>query len=328
MKKLFTIICLLATVYSASAQKKIAYVTTAAAMSTDPILTALTAAGSAANWTVTAIDVVDVSTVTPANYDMVVLSEWPGSAAAGVIALEGVNLPMLFMKSFALKSTSWNWTTSGQGTGYDQTIDATIGVTVTNTSHPIFAGVTTSGTVNLITAPGPAPKGLTWANPALFTSVTGGTIVNIANIAGDATKQCIFEVPAGTTVSGTLLQQKLLQIGINQDAYANVSSDGLKIIGNACTYLLATATGIQYKNSTEHAFSVAPNPSNGVFKIDFGQALAASNVEVKSMDGRLVYAGAVNADAMDVNLSHLQAGVYFVSYIVNNTVNTKRIVIK
>ncbi len=168
-------------------------------------------------------------------YDLVILSEVPGSADAINVELEGIDKPFLMMKVHAYKSTVWNWAASG----FNQ--DATLtNMVVSNTTHEIFSGINFTGTSNneiQILSSVNNSKGLTYADPSQFT-VSGGTISKIATLGGNTAQVGIFEIPVGTTVGGNTTTKRWMQIGINSESYANVTSDGQKLITNTAYYLM------------------------------------------------------------------------------------------
>jgi hypothetical protein len=102
-------------------------------------------------------------------------------------------------------------------------------------------------------------------NPADFTSVIGGDIVELATITGE--EQCnIFEVPAGTSIAGSTLKSTMIQIGLNSSSYANITEAGTTIIKNACYYLLdlpigsSSPTDCNVVKVESESLSIYPNP--------------------------------------------------------------------
>lgn len=55
---------------------------------------------------------------------------------------------------------------------------------------------------------------------------------------------------------------------------------------------------------------IFPNPSNGVFEVNFGSPLQGGNVTVYDEMGRLVWQGVTVEDRIRINLEHLPSGVY------------------
>ena len=98
--------------------------------------------------------------------------------------------------------------------------------------------------------------------------------------------------------------------------------------GTAAAIRLATDDVVGIEEANKALFSVSPNPSNGIFTI------TANNVdnytlEVINVLGEVVSTksieGAINET---INVSHLNAGVYFVKVATANAQNVQRVVIK
>lgn len=61
-------------------------------------------------------------------------------------------------------------------------------------------------------------------------------------------------------------------------------------------------------------FNIAPNPSNGQFKLRFAKnEISVANVEVKDMAGRVVFSNELNVQQESIDLTGQQAGMYFVT---------------
>ncbi len=216
----------------ASAPKKIAYITNSSADNYSNDTKILPAYQG--EFDVTLIE----STTTGvdfSSYDLVVLSEVPGSGDAINMELEGINKPFLMMKPHAYKSTVWDWAAAG----FDQDGSETA-FTVTNTTHEVFSGLTFTGAGNNeleVLSSVAGGKGLMYADPSQFT-VSGGTIDNIANIAGNTAQSGIFEIPVGTTVGGNTTTERWMQVGINSSSYANITDDGVTLMLNTAYYLM------------------------------------------------------------------------------------------
>ena len=127
----------------------------------------------------------------------------------------------------------WNWATSGYGDNATQT-----NITVTNTTHPIFTGITfvSGNEVQMLTAV--ATAGLAYFDSTQFIGVAGGTVTNIANVRTQPSQICILEISPGTSINGTTIPQRFIQIGIDSNSYGNVTNDALKIIKNTIYYLM------------------------------------------------------------------------------------------
>ncbi len=179
-------------------------------------------------------------------YDLVILTESPSSGSAGMKALWGISKPLLGLKMFSVNSNTWN-----QATATNPSPTA-LSINVNEPNHPIFAGITLTGTfaneldILSAAASGNGIQQSTYASDYTLANIKGALLANI------------IEFPLGKTsdVAGTTnaaLQNKLMIVGIANDNQNNITADGLKIITNACNYLMGTTTwgtdaGTMFKN--------------------------------------------------------------------------------
>jgi hypothetical protein len=166
-------------------------------------------------------------------FEAIVMSSVPASTAAGYAALEAVNKPKLLLKPFTLKSTVWNWINTTNAVNTPQT-----GVTILNRSHPIFTGLTFSGTNN--------------DELQLFTSVTTNAVTGITNstwiatpavsVLGNAltstTTNSVVEIPVGTNMNGTTTGRRFVMIGLSEYSMANLTTIATQLIENTVYYIL------------------------------------------------------------------------------------------
>jgi hypothetical protein len=88
--------------------------------------------------------------------------------------------------------------------------------------------------------------------------------------------------------------------------------------------------GIKRVNFDALDFNIIPNPNNGVFTLLINTALYKANslIRVYDMLGNEVHTATLqNNKNMQLNLSHLNNGVYFVKYSDGNAVVNKRLVV-
>lgn len=220
-----------------SVKYKIAYVTNSTLTTYANDTKILTGLRADSNFTIT-----EVSSGTAgndySNYDVVLLSEVAGSEDPGILELRGINKPFVMMKVHSYKNAAaaWNWSSSD--TAYNQSVTATR-VVVSNKMHPVFSGVNwINGNEVQVLSSVAGLKGITYMDPSQFRNVTGGSIQSLATIPGQANQVSILEIPAGTSVAGTPINQKFIQVGINSASYAQVTEDGVTIVRNACLYLM------------------------------------------------------------------------------------------
>lgn len=78
-------------------------------------------------------------------------------------------------------------------------------------------------------------------------------------------------------------------------------------------------------------FSIAPNPSKGIFNIQFKDLSTGYAVEIYDVSGRIVYENNFNASSdliQTVTLENSSKGVYFITLKSNGSVVTKKIIIE
>lgn len=75
--------------------------------------------------------------------------------------------------------------------------------------------------------------------------------------------------------------------------------------------------------------SIYPNPSNGLFTVDFGNSIETANLMIYNMLGQEVYSENIkNATTKTLNLEHLSKGTYVLKYVENSLVESRKILIK
>jgi pectate lyase len=272
------------------------------------------------------MDVTEVSSATAKGaayynaFDLVILSEVAGSTDAGIAELKGLNKPFVMMKVHSYKSEAgaWNWASSGYGQNLLET-----NITVSNKNHPIFKDVNWVNTneVQLLSKVD-GGKGITYMNPSSFNSVSGGAVTSLANVKGALSEVSIFEIPAGVNISGTLIQQKFMQIGINSSSYANITSDGVSIVKNACYYLLNIVTGIS--NSTYNE-NVKVYPSQARNTVNVQAESTINSIKVITLDGRMVVSENPEEEFVQIDVSHIQNGIYAIIIKTNHSTIVQKI---
>lgn len=297
---------------SVSAQIKIAYVTdlSGATSSTYPNDTKILAAlkADAISYTVTEVAAA-ASGVDFSGYDVIIIAEPAPSAGTTVLACKGIAKPVLNMKVFAYKTgtTTWAWVLANTMIVDNPTATSVI---VQKPSHPIFTGLGVSkGTelqmVTAVVASGTTTKGVNGVSS--YNNVVG-VIDTLATIKDATTGQLsVMEIPVGTSVGGTTITKKFIQIGISGAAYANVTPTALTMVKNAITYLTSPVTGIQEAAKT--AFTVKRSASSLDVMTDANLTLS-----LYSSCGQLIGRSLGNS----VGIGHLTAGVYVLKMVDSN----------
>jgi len=189
------------------------------------------------------------ATVDYSAYEVIVLGPKPNSSAAGFAALKGYAKPMVLLKPFLLKPGVWGW-----GTAIN-TQD--LNVTVSDTSHPLFEGVTiTNGQIQLFTQCN-EQKAVTAISEWTF----DGTVTTLG-----------APLSAPTASSIAILSNGIIMIGVSEYSTAYLSNDGKKLIENAILLQL----GISMPEAIENHQSQIKNQkfiNNGQLFIQAGDAL-------------------------------------------------------
>ena len=176
--------------------------------------------------------------------DLIVISPVPASSAAGLAALKAVERPTLLLKPFMLKSSVWNWGDS------KNTSDARI--SISDTTHPVFSGIDLEADNSL----------------SLFSRVTTNGVTCIASWYGSsprliaspasAESAAIAEAKAGTDMNGTILKADFFMIGISEYSTTDLSEAGLRLINNACRYLLGLLPSTDLTKTEDQIGTMAP----------------------------------------------------------------------
>lgn len=186
------------------------------------------------------------------------------------------------------------------------------------------------------------------AKYVIVNSLIGSTCYNkaLANISTSATEMAFNGNDAvGLFKNGVLIDI----IGTFNGGTANFSADETirrnttvtvpKTTFNKATdwtvYATDTCNGIgnRYGNVTSEStatkfdFTIAPNPSNGNFSLNFNDSKAEYSIEIFSAIGQKVFEKN-NSNETNYNLSHLQSGIYLVKVSFENESVTKRIILE
>ncbi len=90
-----------------------------------------------------------------------------------------------------------------------------------------------------------------------------------------------------------------------------------------------------YEESSNNAqigdFIIYPNPAQDILNIQFADnKTLVSSITIYDLLGKVIYTSNINniSDVYSISTNHLQNGLYFISIQANNTVHTKRVLIK
>lgn len=178
-------------------------------------------------------------------YELLIISPKPNSSASAFTALKGYDRPMLVLKPFLFKSSVWNW---GNAINTQD-----LSVVVSDTTHALFHNIIFGNkqTINLFETC--TTNALTAIGD--WTGNTSG-IVSLGAPVSHPDYTTIADMPAGTTLNGTTLPQRLVMIGVSEYSTADLTETGLQIIENAVCYLL----GISHPDDTTNLMQPAIVP--------------------------------------------------------------------
>jgi hypothetical protein len=91
------------------------------------------------------------------------------------------------------------------------------------------------------------------------------------------------------------------------------------------TQSVSGCVGIQTIANQSSAVSVYPNPSAGIFTVEFANGLNKT-INVTDITGRVVLTTTSTADKVNVNISNLSNGIYYIKVISNNKAEVIKVV--
>ena len=171
-------------------------------------------------------------------YDLIILSAIPPSSDGGIVDLKTVSLskPFINMKMFSLMASRWNWLSP-----YNNTTRNTITVPDSAKLHPIFNGISFTGTSNNEIQLTTATTGNMLVYAAWLTSSTASANPRVlATIQSIPTGYSYMEIPVGTKMNGMTIPTSAKQIllGLSEASWALVTPDAVKILVNAAKFVV------------------------------------------------------------------------------------------
>lgn len=129
---------------------------------------------------------------------------------------------------------------------------------------------------------------------------------------------------SGNGVSAMVFDPANAALGANTITYSYTDA-------NNCTSLATSDITVDQClgiNEIEaKGFVIYPNPTNGVFTIEVKDG-TSNEISVKDITGKTVYSSTMNNSTVNVDLSVLKAGQYFVELTINNTIERAKLIIK
>jgi len=217
------------------------------------------------------------------------------------------------MKVFAYKTgtTTWAWV-SANANIVDNTTSQN--VLVKKPNHSIFAGLnlTAGSTLQMVTTAS-GTKGINGVTAYLTVVGTPDTLATVkdATTGLDATtgQLSIMEFPVGSSVNGTTIPQKFIQIGISGTSYANVTDAALTVIKNAAYYVADITSDVKTVSS-----SLPVTQTTKELKVDTNENL---NLSIYSASGQRIS----QATGQTISIDNLNPGVYVLKMTNGNGLN-------
>lgn len=272
-------------------------------------------------------------------YDVIIVQESFGGAdkiltPAGPLGLAKFTLPTLYNKSYAFK-TGRALTAGGSATGAETEGVFTLQVDAANRTNTLFNGITmTDGAFPLFTigatdagsGDGTKNKALNFAN-----GVTGVDGTLLAYPTGSTPSISVNDIPAGTTIGDQVTQARIITFGMNfgamcRDNGANITNENYTLWRNA-VYMLAglevPTTIVGNKNvSVKTTVDIYPNPVSDYLNIRGIDAM--SSVKVFNALGQQVFVTNSTGDAISIDLSKYNKGIYMLQVESNGKAVTSK----
>jgi hypothetical protein len=108
----------------------------------------------------------------------------------------------------------------------------------------------------------------------------------------------------------------------NMGMFANQGLSAVKSI---------SLTGGSANGGAQYSAQIFPNPSNGIFNLSMNYWPENMKIEIMDATGQLLKqfepATSQNGASLEINLSHLPDGVYFIKLIDQKFIETKKVII-
>ena len=140
-------------------------------------------------------------------------------------------------------------------------------------------------------------------------SLTTKITVNTVNASNDSTLVCNITT-TGVGDGG-------------YDIHTNNIIDGGLILKNAIGFVM----GVNNLQNFVSSISIYPNPANEVFNILFTQQVSCVNISITDITGRLVKSTKTSSNNIQMNVSDLKNGIYFMTISGNDFSTSRKIII-
>jgi len=248
------------------------------------------------------------------------------STACGLSGITAVNITVNVVPSVSIAGSSTicvgqpaNITASGATTYTWNTGATTASIAptpITNTTYTVTGanGTCTNVAVKAVTV---NPLPVVSLSAAQTTACTNSSTITLTGSPAGGTY-------TGTNVSGTVFTPGA-SVGTFVPTYAFTNT--LTGCSNTAstTIVVSICTGLNAKTNSAIGIQVFPNPNTGMFTIELVNGLT-KNIVVSDLTGRIVLEQTTTADVINVNISNLANGVYYVKVLSNNNTDILKVI--
>lgn len=277
------------------------------------------------NQTLTAIDTLTITNTPPNRYTQFSFANvTPGSYRVKAAILNAQALSIGYVPTYHDSALLWN-----NATIINHTVSGSNNVKIlmqhgTPTTGPGFVGGNVTQGANKGTA-----NGIPDLN--VFILDASGNLVQSA-ITDASGNYSFSQLPNGTysiypeemeyrTTPSTII------ISNNQSSISNINFERSKTMKT----ITPKATGVTNVNTDDNWFSIHPNPAGKYVIVNWQNTNTATTglLNISDVTGRTIYSTTVRANTKEqIQLDHLNSGVYFVTIDANNNRQTQKLIIK
>ncbi len=194
------------------------------------------------------------------------------------------------------------------------------GAVVTPTANANYSvtGTSTAGCVSSNTAVSSVTVNAS-PTPSISSSATNGTIC-----AGQSVSLTVNGATSYSWNTGASTAVIVVSPSVTTTYTATGTTNGCSNIATLVQGV-SPCTGIQTTNSKQLAISVYPNPSNGNFTIELANGLAKV-INVTDITGRVILTTTSSLDLVNVNISTLSNGIYYIKVASDNKAEVIKVV--
>lgn len=182
----------------------------------------------------------------------------------------------------------------------------------------VFYGFYFSATNSRIGVTSVSPSLNQWYHVA-FIRDTKQSVISL--IVHDQNRNLVSAISSPYTGTAVYLNTQNLQIGTGITGFI----DEVRISNVVRNFINTEIT----ETTNNQEFSVYPNPSDGIVRINTPKGISKGKVSIIDITGKTVYTGLLpDSNTNTLNLKHLNKGVYMVKLLDNERIWTKKVIIQ